>query len=81
MQEFPKQELEPQDYEILADVLDAIDPALTQNQRDEASERAYGRDSLVAYALVIGMLQSFAQELSHISPTIMTDLRKRAGAA
>jgi hypothetical protein len=66
---------------ILANVLDAIDPELSPDERIAAAGRARDEDPAAGFAFTLGLLTGFVQEIYKIDPTVMVKLRTRAGSA
>lgn len=66
---------------LLADVLDAIDPELSDERQAEAALRARNANLDAAFALTLGILTGMTKVVSDINPETMRVLRKRAGRA
>lgn len=66
---------------LLADVLDAIDPELSDEQQEAAAHRARNANLDAAFALTLGILTGLMVSVVEINPEAMKLLRSRASQA
>lgn len=69
---------ELKELRIAADIIDAIDPALTDDQQAEAAYRARCTDPVAALAISLGILAGFVEQIHKMDPTVLTQLRANA---
>jgi hypothetical protein len=72
-----KPRLELNDLDIMADIIDSMEPGLSKEQSDNLSYRAYTKDSMIAFGLAMGLLHSMVQELLRLDPNLLTSLRNK----
>lgn len=63
---------------ITADILDAVDPELTDDQQAEAAYRARCTDPVAALAIALGILSGFVEQIHKMDPTVLSQLRANA---
>lgn len=71
-------EEELKELRIAADIIDAIDPTLSDDEQFNAAYRARCTDPVAALAIAIGILSGFMEEIHKMDPTVMAQLRANA---
>lgn len=71
-------EQEFRELRIAADIIDAIDPSLSDDEQAEAAYRARRTDPVAALAIALGILGGFMEQIHRMDPTVLQQLRANA---
>jgi hypothetical protein len=69
---------ELKELRIAADIIDSVDPELSEDEQARAAYRARCADPVAALAIALGILAGFVEQIHKLDPTVLAQLRANA---